>query len=193
MHLYCDLLSCQSATTLISVTAHTENRKAGEIVGLRCEIWTGCAGPGAYHRAGQCFCAGLPFGFSCILAHCVQQSQSKPQKGSEYGNQWKSKQHRTVFQILVEPSCLKAVFFLYLNAVHIVAGKPITPGTVLYSIAIYTLQCPKECPLFMLLFYWMDGMSFKAYISSCPKKYSLSLYTEPDWIKLIQLLLSKTG
>lgn len=52
MHLHRDLLSCWSATTLLSVTAHTESKEAGEIVGLRCEMWTGCAGPGAHHRAG---------------------------------------------------------------------------------------------------------------------------------------------
>lgn len=52
MHLHRDLLSCQSATNLISVIACTESRESGEIVGLGCELWIGCAGPGAYHRAG---------------------------------------------------------------------------------------------------------------------------------------------
>lgn len=157
MHLHCDLLSCQSATTLISVTAHTENRKAGEIVGLRCEIWTGCAGPGAYHRAGQCFCAGLPFGFSCILAHCVQQSQSKPQKGSEYGNLWKSKQHRTVFWILVEPSCLKAVFSVFKCCTHCGWQTHYTWHSSLQYRYIYPTISYEVCPLFMFVVL-LDGL-----------------------------------
>lgn len=45
-------VTCYPATTLISVIAHTESREAREIVGLQCEMWTGCAGLGAYHRVG---------------------------------------------------------------------------------------------------------------------------------------------
>lgn len=58
------------------------------------------------------------------------------------------------------PSCLEIVFFLY-YAVNRVAGKPITPGMVLHS--SYICRCIYSPPY--LLFYWLDGISFKVYIS----------------------------
>lgn len=75
---------------------------------------------------------------------CLAEPKSKPQRGSEYGkNLWKSKQHKAVFWILVEPSCLKVVFSAFKFCTE---GCRQTHCTLIYSTAINTI-IQAVCPL----------------------------------------------